>query len=307
MSPDRELIDTIKAHFARKSTAQLQEIVQANNPVRWSPEAVAAADELLMARLAGHAAEPDGPEEEEAPPPYVFEPNAVLMGVLLGLLTGHLHVHMPRRKVEDPDQPLPFGPQVAWLALDTTDIQAVAGALGLRNARAVTWEQGVEAAYRLSVFVTPPLGDWTLAVSTALFPLDGVEAFVKPLLERLSRQFGDAQYFCTQRDLELHAWSRARKGRLVRGYGWLGQQGLTLWDEGAPTRDERDLGFRPSEEQSPAAGQGDDEVISVPDEDFVMQLASLWSIDPTTLDEQFKEPRMGLLGGAPWLGSRAGQ
>jgi len=27
-----------------------------------------------------------------------------------------------------------------------------------------------------------------------------------------------------------------------------------------------------------------------------MQLASFWSIDPTTLDEQFKEPEMGLLG-----------
>ena len=35
---------------------------------------------------------------------------------------------------------------------------------------------------------------------------------------------------------------------------------------------------------------------TIPDEDSVMQVASLWSIDPTTLDEQFKEPLMGLLG-----------
>jgi hypothetical protein len=27
-----------------------------------------------------------------------------------------------------------------------------------------------------------------------------------------------------------------------------------------------------------------------------MQLASLWSIDPTILDEQFKEPLTGILG-----------
>ena len=50
-----------------------------------------------------------------------------------------------------------------------------------------------------------------------------------------------------------------------------------------------------------------DDVISVPDEGCVMQLASLWSIDPTTLDEQFKEPRMGLLGTVEWVQSRASQ
>ena len=31
-----------------------------------------------------------------------------------------------------------------------------------------------------------------------------------------------------------------------------------------------------------------------------MQLALLWSIDPTTLDEAYKEPAMGLLGRVPW-------
>lgn len=33
-----------------------------------------------------------------------------------------------------------------------------------------------------------------------------------------------------------------------------------------------------------------------PNESAVMQLASLWSIDPTILDEQFKEPLTGILG-----------
>src|SRR5437879_11016934 len=120
---------------------------------------------------------------------------------------------------------------MAWLALDTTDSEAVATALGLRDARAATGAEGIGAAYQSSVFVTPPVADWTLAAGTALFPPDRAEAFVKPLMERLSRQFGDAQYFCTHREVELHVWARARQGRLVRGYGWLGERGLTLWDE----------------------------------------------------------------------------
>ena len=46
MSHNRDLIDTIKLNFARKSSAQLQEIVRSNDPMRWSPEAVAAAGEI---------------------------------------------------------------------------------------------------------------------------------------------------------------------------------------------------------------------------------------------------------------------
>ncbi len=327
MSQDRRLIDSIKTHFARKSSAQLQEIMRANNPECWSPEAIAAAGEVFLDRLAGRAEEPQVAEEDPAPPPYRYEPADVALCLLGGLLTGYMVIPYYRtRTVENPDLLLPFGPRVAWLALDCTDTEAVARALDLRGARDATWAEGVEAAYRSAAFVTPPLGDWTLAVSTALFPPDRVEVFVKPLLERLSRQFGDAQYFCTQRDLELHAWAR-RKGQLVRGYGWLGQRGLTLWDEGARTKEERDLGFHffdPSSIcESPKHGskgerdrdahimKGPLPVVKpseggarkdppVPDESCVMQLALLWSVDPTILDRAYKEPAMGLLGSVPW-------
>ena len=169
--------------------------------------------------------------------------------------------------------------QVSWV-----------GPLGLRGVRAATWAEGIAAAYDASVFVTPPLASWTLAAGTALFPLDRVEAFVKPLLERLSRSFGEAQYFGTHQVVELHLWARARHGRLVRGYGWPGKRGLTLWDEGAPTREERALSFSWLDRQS-APGVA-------PDENAVMQLATLWSIDPTGLNEQYREPVMGLVGQA---------
>lgn len=306
MNHNRELIDTIKLNFARKSSAQLQEIVQSNDPEHWSPEAVAAADEVLQDRAAGRAQEPEAPEEE-LPPPVHYEPEDVALSVLFGLATGHVIV--PYYQVEDggdpgPGLPLPFGPKTAWLALDTTDTAAVATALGLRGVREATWAEGIDAAYQSSVFVTPPLADWTLAVGTALVPPDRVEAFVKPLLERLSGLFGDAQYFCTHRDVELHIWARARLGQLVRGYGWLGQKGLTLWDEGRPTKEERDLGFGAVAARSAAIQQAPNTEATLPDEEGVMRLASFWSIDPTSLDEQFEEPVMGLLGEVPRTDSR---
>ena len=212
MSQNRDLIDNIKANFARKSSAQLQEIMRADNPERWSAEAIAAAGEVFQDRLAGRAEEPQGADEEPAPPPYYYVPEEMALGALAGLLTGFLVIPYYKRAVKNPDRPLPFGPRVAWLALDTTDTAAVAQALGLRGVRDATWRVGVEAAYQSFAFVTPPLGDWTLAVSTALFPPDRVAGYVKPLLERLSRQFGDAQYFCTQQDIGLHAWARRGRG-----------------------------------------------------------------------------------------------
>jgi hypothetical protein len=291
MTHDRQLIDTIKAHFARKTSTQLREIVEDGNPERWSPEAVAAADEVLVDRMAGRAEEPLTPEEERPPPP---SPNPLSLALIAGLApVGGLFLHGAaqalinsgpyRRESVRPnaDLPVPFGPKLAWLALDTTDTQAAATALGLQGVRPATWAHGMDAAHQSPVFVTPPLADWTLAVGRALFPPDRAEAFVKPLLERLSRQFGDAQYFCTHRDVELHVWARARQGRLVRGYGWLGERGVTLWDEGALTKEERELGFRFNDGL---------------DEASVMHLADLWSIDPTSLNEQYKEPVMGLVG-----------
>lgn len=293
MTQDRHLIDTIKAYFARKSSVQLEEILQANDQERWSPEARVAAGEVLQDRLAGRAQEPLVPEEDLPPPPVPVDPfklGFLALGALSGL-SGFTVLPVYRVNYEgspEPDLPVPFGPKLAWLALDTPDTEAVAAALGLQETRAATWAEGIEAASQGPVFITPPLGDWVLAVGTSLFPPERAEVFVKPILERLSSQFGDAQYFGTHQNVELHLWARARQGKLVRGYGWLGQQGLTLWNEGAPTRQERALGFSFLDSQSPTG--------PFPDENCVMQLAGLWSIDPTTLDEEFQEPVMGLLG-----------
>jgi hypothetical protein len=304
MSEDREFVDRIKKHFARKSSAQLQEIVQTGDRERWSVEAIAAAGEVLRDRSEGLAEEPLEVEEEPSPPSSGHDVDSVALMAGLSVLTfplGFVVLPVNRYRKEDPvakDQPVPFGSEIAWLAVDTADTATVATILDLRGAREATWEEGIEAAYRSSVFVTPPVGDWTLAASTALFPPNRVDEFVKPLLERLSRQFGDAQYFCTHRDVGLHIWARAHNGRLVRGYGSLGQKGLTLWDEGSPTKEERDLGFRFLGRQSPAVEQGQNKEVMLPGEEDVMLLASYWSIDPTTLDEQFKEPLTGILGDA---------
>jgi hypothetical protein len=300
MSHDSDLIDTIKLHFARKSSAQLREIAKATDHERWSEEAIVAANELLDERRAGQVEEPATPEEE-APQAVSYESYGLAMSGLaaFGLLTGFIIVPLPRRNYAagpDPDMPVPFGPDMAWLALETTDTAGVASALGLRDPRSATWADGINAAHQNSLFVTPPLADWTLVVGNPLLPPERLREFAKPLLERLSREFGDAQYFCTNQDLVLHVWARARKGRLVRGYGWYGKKSLTLWDEGPKSKEERDLDIGFADQHGIKAEQTEEKISASPQESCVLQLAYLWSIDPSTLDGQFKEPVTGLLG-----------
>jgi hypothetical protein len=307
MSADRDQVDAIKAHFARKSSAHLREIVETRDPARWSPEAVVAAEEVLQDRQAGSADEPLVPEPDPPPPPAALDPYSVgfmALGMLaVPVLGGVLRVTTYRVDYtgsEDPDLPIPFGRKSAWIAVETCDTEEVAVVLGLRGVRSATWAQGIKAAYESAVYVTPPVAEWTLAVGTALFPPDRVAAFVKPLVERLSQEFGDAQYFCTHEDVGLHVWARARRGRLVRGYGWLGAKELTLWDEGTPTREEYDLGLAPYGRLSLAAGDEGSTAPRRPDDAAVIQLACLWSMDPTSLDGQVKELTPGIVGEVAW-------
>ncbi len=296
MSHDLRLIDAIKANFARKSVAQLREIAGETDRDRWSPDAVAAANEVLQDRLAGRALEPDAPEADEEPSEFIYEPDAVELGVLAGLLMGVVIVPY-RRRVEAPDLPVPFGRKMAWLSLATTDTAAVAAALPLRDATEATWGDGVEAAHAGAVYVTPPVGEWTLVAGTPLFQTpETAEGIVRPLLERLSRQFGEVQYFCHHDGVGLSVWARALEGRLLRGYGWLGARNLTLWEAGTATDEEAALGFRFDPGQPPQVEEGETGDLAPFPEDGVLQLAHLWSIDPTSLDEYLKEPGSGLLG-----------
>jgi hypothetical protein len=298
MSHNRTLVDAIKATFAGKSAAQLRAIKRGEKPARWSPEAVVAAVEVLDDRRAGRAQEPAHPDTDDEPLNYQYDPDLMALGILSGLFTGVMVVPNPRAREGEPlDLPVPFGSNMAWVAVASTDTEAVATALGVRNPTRALWWPGVEAAHRGSVFVTPPVGDWTLALGTTLFfPPDGFAAGVHGLLADLGGRFEEAQYFASHRAFELFVWGVNRGGELERGYGWLGAERRLLWDAGTLTELELALGFQLGAGQPP---QVEADGLTAFTEDHLFQLASNWSIDPTTLDVEFAEPASGLLGKLP--------
>jgi hypothetical protein len=183
-----------------------------------------------------------------------------------------------------PDKPVSFGFKCAWYAAKTDDGAAVAAALGLRNLVESPWARGIAAAYADNVFVTPPLGEWVLAAGWKLF-YDGrtPAPTVLPILKKLSKAFGEAQYFASYRVPEAHCWALARDGKLVRAFGFVGERGECNWNEGRPTNAERALGRAALE-------------FPGPDESHVMKVAAAWSIDPSELESGRYEPGVGRLG-----------
>ena len=105
MSQDRDLIDNIKANFARKSSAQLQEIMRADNP------SAGPRKRLRRPAKSSRTAWPNAQgtsvaEEEPAPPAYsVWTPrhSCGALASLTGLLTGYLIIQYYRAgRLENP-------------------------------------------------------------------------------------------------------------------------------------------------------------------------------------------------------------
>jgi hypothetical protein len=117
-----------------------------------------------------------------------------------------------------------------------------------------------------------------------------------PLLEDLSRRFGEVQYFTSHRVVELQAWVRAIDGRIARGYCWVGERGEIIMDVGDITPEESKLGS--SRFINAQTVDGDWDRVEFPHEADVMRIASRRSINPRELDAYDSEGT-GVMGRLP--------
>ena len=196
------------------------------------------------------------------------------------------------RSPEEPrsEPPVPFGYKCTWLAVRTRDTAAVMKHLGLSRVRRSGWTAGIEEAYAGSVFVTPPVGEWTLVASNGLpalgWPADARR--LNELLQGLSRRFGEAQYFATHRVSESHAWAIARVGVVVRAYAFVGDKLEVSLNSGSQTPQELNLNVGVADPRK-----------HPPDEEDVMRLAGALSLDPSKLGESSAGAGVGFLGTFP--------
>lgn len=185
------------------------------------------------------------------------------------------------------------------------------------------------------LFISPPVGGWVLAVSNSL-PYPTVETHhdigrkFDALFARLMKRFDDVQFFGSHRMVDFVAWARALNGKPVRSFAYAGGAGGVLANFGEQTPEEAKLGLanltglspseaedelsRIAEEQHAeqdalvTGGLSRREAIrrvrqsrgkSFPNETDVVELAELWSVDPTSPPEQDHPLSLGLAARLP--------
>ncbi len=198
------------------------------------------------------------------------------------------------------DQPVSFGYKCMWFAIKSVHIEELIKTLNLTNIRPCNWNIGREKAYENAVFITPPINGWTLAFGRGLPYGDSKEGieFVKSILQKLSKEYGEAQFFCTHRVTEYHCWIKAIDGNTERVYSYLGEAGENILIEGEATDFEKNLHLvNTFSVEAKEKNYFEREDINLPDEEIIMKVAENWSIDPSTIESRNDiMPALGLLG-----------
>ena len=197
------------------------------------------------------------------------------------------------------DSAISFGYKCMWLAVKTDNKKRLAEILKLKNTSDCNWQVGIDKAYNGSVFITPTIDGWTLACGLGLPPGDSKEGIdeIKNILQILSKEFGEAQFFCTHRVTEYHCWIKASNGKVQRVYSYLGESGENIAMEGEPTGFEKTMKLvNTFSKEVKNENYFDTKDLIFPDEELVMKVAGHWSIDPTKLDNRKDiSPSLGLL------------
>lgn len=196
-----------------------------------------------------------------------------------------------------PDSPIGFGYKTTWWSFLSRDTQAVADAIGLVNPQPCNWHSGIPASYENGIFISPPVGNWTLVTGFKLPPSgEQMETECLASLLKLSSQFNEVQFFSTHRVVEYHVWARAVEGKLNRGFGYIGESGEFFWNVG-DNGTEAKLGwqFPTQDELDSDSGELETDDWDWPGEEHVMEIAAEWSVSPVELESE-KSPGVGLIG-----------
>src|SRR5437667_7362813 len=181
-----------------------------------------------------------------------------------------------------------------WLAVKGNNPQAVQKALGLHNPTPCSWTEGMARVSDQKLFISPPVNGWVLVVGSLLpEPSEDVDACFR-FLQRLSRELGEVQFFSVNRAVGHHAWARFERGRALRGYAWAGE---TIWNQGHKTWAERKLALR-CYDYCESNGRSHFAQLerSRANAEKVLLLASIWSLDPSSVDDSALTDAFGIAG-----------
>lgn len=174
----------------------------------------------------------------------------------------------------------PFGMKLSWLVLKEENPNVVMERLGCTDITESNWSSAFSHMKdQNQVFVTPCFDGYVLVLNYDA-PLENQE-----LLQKIAGSFDEVQFFSTHRVVDLSCWVKYTNGALIRSFYYVGDQGEIIWNKGALTKEEQEIGLRPS---SFDLKEYDENTI-YPSEEVVDELAAKWSVDPFL--EQYRETK----------------
>ena len=237
---------------------------------------------------------------------------------------------------QTPDKPKGFGFKVLWFAVKASNPASVLNALEFGETMPANWASGLATVYGDQwVFASPPISGWILVVGLSLpYPTNETHHDIGKrfdvLFSRLMKRFDDVQFFGSHRVCDFVTWARAVNGKPMRTFAWSGSNGEVLANFGEQTLEEAKLGLINLTGLSPSdavdkifkiVGEQQDEADALvasglsrrealarvrqngrgnfPSETDVVELAALWSIDPSRLEQQDHPAGLGLAARLP--------
>lgn len=225
----------------------------------------------------------------------------ILVGVVFWYLrrnqaqerSSRLRRHEPELHSEPRYPVSAFGAPCRWLAIRSTNLQAVQSVLSLHNPVPCSWEEGIAQLTNHNLFISPPIEGWILIFGQGLpNPAEDIDECFH-LVSKLSRILGLVQFFSFNRAVNHHAWAKAEGGKIRRAYAWADE---TLWNQGKMTRSEIDLQMKCFGYAEPTEPAGFDSSDSPSNSEKVPALAARWSIDPSSIDDRVFSTSLGVAG-----------
>jgi len=179
---------------------------------------------------------------------------------------------------------LPSRP-TTWLAIRSVNSEAVQSALGVNHSTPCSWSEGLAGDHEF--FISSRVNGWVIVTGLGVpAPNEDVDECFH-FLVNLSRKLGHVQFFCAEKFSHHHAWARLDDGCVTRAYAWAG---ATLWNQGAQTIPEVELGLKCFDYGDLSATILDAES----NFEKVPALAAKWSLDPAEI--QFVQHAGGVAG-----------
>lgn len=198
-----------------------------------------------------------------------------------------------------PDKPFNFGDDMAWFAVRTADDVHVARTLNLKNPVRCNWLSATNYVFEMeAVFVTPALGKWVLVAGLA-FGNEVEEQrtkYVTDILNKLSAEFGEAQFFDTS--LGNCSFAKSLNGDMLRFYTY-NFYTYESQDIGIATIEEYGYNFpkiKPWEINKDDHDYLERHNITIPSKYIIQEIAEKWSFNPLNIMRDYNVKGLGILG-----------